>query len=74
VLLDVKTFFLTMRRWHLGEIASSQAAMAEAISRAIRNYRATGAIMSVPLWLTLKAEAFYFADHTSEALEALTSW
>jgi predicted ATPase len=36
-----------------------------------RNYRATGAILSVPNCLALKAEALYLADRTSEALDAI---
>ena len=37
----------------------------------IRDYRATGSMLLVPYWLTLKAEALYLADRTSEALEAI---
>jgi hypothetical protein len=38
----------------------------------LRNYRATGAVLDLPYFLTLKAEALYLADRTSEALEALS--
>ena len=36
-----------------------------------RNYRATGAVLAMPFYLALKAEALYLADRTSEALEVL---
>ena len=36
-----------------------------------RNYRATGAVLAMPYYLALKAEALHLADRTSEALEAL---
>ena len=36
-----------------------------------RNYRATGAVLMMPFFLALKAEALHLADRTSEALEAL---
>jgi adenylate cyclase len=42
------------------------------IEDGIRNYRATGAMLEMPHLLTLKAEALYLADRTSEALEALS--
>ena len=41
------------------------------IEQGIRDYRATGSVLGVPFHLALKAEAFYFADRTSEALEAI---
>ena len=41
------------------------------IDDGIDEYRATGSILTVPLSLTLKAEALYLADRTSEALEAI---
>ena len=41
------------------------------IERGIRDYRATGAVLVVPYYLALKAEAFYLADRTCEALEAI---
>jgi hypothetical protein len=41
------------------------------IEHGIRDYRATGAMLSMPFLLTLKAEALYLADRTSEALEAI---
>ena len=41
------------------------------IEDGIRDYRATGAIISLPLALGMKAEALHLADRTSEALEAI---
>jgi predicted ATPase len=41
------------------------------IEGGIEGWRATGAIMAVPYYLALKAEALYLARHTSEALEAI---
>jgi tetratricopeptide (TPR) repeat protein len=41
------------------------------IEQGIRDYRATGAALAMSHLLTLKAEAFYLADGTPEALEAL---
>jgi tetratricopeptide (TPR) repeat protein len=42
------------------------------IENGIESYQAHGpAIVTVPLWLALKAEALHLADRTSEALEAI---
>jgi tetratricopeptide (TPR) repeat protein len=41
------------------------------IEDGIRDYRATGALISLPLALGMKAEALHLADRTSEALEAI---
>ena len=41
------------------------------IEQGIEDYRATGSIAGLPMWLALKAEALYLADRTSEALEAI---
>jgi serine/threonine protein kinase len=41
------------------------------IENGTRNYRATGAVLMMPFFLALKAEALYLADSTSEALEVL---
>jgi predicted ATPase len=41
------------------------------IEGGIEGWRATGAIMAVPYYLALKAEALYLARRTSEALEAI---
>jgi predicted ATPase len=42
------------------------------IEHGIRDYRATGAMLSLPYLLALKAKALYLADRTSEALEAIS--
>jgi predicted ATPase len=42
------------------------------IEDGIEDWRATGAILVVPYYLALKAEALYLAVGTSEALEAIT--
>jgi predicted ATPase len=42
------------------------------IEQGIRDWRATGALLWVPYFLALKAEALYLAHRTSEALEAIT--
>jgi predicted ATPase len=41
------------------------------IEDGIEDWRATGAMLYVPFFLALKAEALYLADRTSEALEAI---
>jgi serine/threonine protein kinase len=41
------------------------------IEQGIRDFRATGAVLALPVWLAQKAEALYLADRTSEALDAL---
>ena len=41
------------------------------IEDGIRRWRATGAMLVMPVWLMLKAEALHFAGHSREALEAL---
>ena len=41
------------------------------IEGGIRDYQATGAILRLPYFLALKAEALHFAGRTSEALEAI---
>jgi predicted ATPase len=42
------------------------------IEEGIEDFRATGATLTVPFWLALKAEALQLAQRTSEALEALS--
>ena len=42
------------------------------IEQGIRDYRATGSVLSLPTSLAQKAEALHLADRTSEALEAIT--
>src|SRR5262249_13561713 len=41
------------------------------IESGIRDYQATGAILRLPYFLALKAEALHFAGRSSEALEAI---
>jgi tetratricopeptide (TPR) repeat protein len=41
------------------------------IEQGIRDFRATGAVLPLPFYLMLKAEALYLADRTSEALETI---
>jgi hypothetical protein len=41
------------------------------IEHGIRDYRATGSMLRLPYFLTLKAEALYLAHRTSETLEAI---
>src|SRR6516165_8837756 len=41
------------------------------IELGIRDFRATGAVLTVPLGLALKAEALHLANRSSEALEAI---
>ena len=59
-----------MRGW--ARSASSETGEGIAwIEDGIRDYRATGAMLRMPYFLALKAEALYFADRVSEALEAI---
>jgi len=41
------------------------------IEDGIREYRAPGSTLGMPIWLALKAEALYLADRTYKALEAI---
>jgi len=41
------------------------------IEQGIRDFRATGAVLALPVWLTQKAEGLHVADRTSEALVAI---
>jgi predicted ATPase len=41
------------------------------IEHGIEDWRATGAMLYIPFWLALKAEALHIADRTLEALEAI---
>jgi len=61
---------VVLRGW--ARSASGDAAEAIAlINEGIRDYQGTGAILRLPYFLALKAEALYLADRTSEALEAI---
>ena len=42
------------------------------IEPGITDLRATGAVLNLPTWLALKAEALHLAGHTSEALAAIS--
>jgi tetratricopeptide (TPR) repeat protein len=41
------------------------------IEQGIKDFRATGAVLALPVWLAQKAEALHLAGRTSEALEAI---
>ncbi len=41
------------------------------INNGLRDYRATGAMLNMPFWLALRAEALHLADRTHEALESI---
>jgi Protein kinase domain/NACHT domain len=67
-------FFLPGANVQRGWARSVSGATVEGISlvkRGIEDYRATGSIAGMPMWLALKAEALYVANRTSEALEAI---
>jgi serine/threonine protein kinase len=42
------------------------------IEQGVEDYRASGSIAGLPMWLALKAEALYLADRTSKALETIS--
>jgi predicted ATPase len=59
----------------LGWARSTSGDVTEGISRiveGIEDFRATGALMGLPFFLALKAEALQLADRSFEALEAVT--
>jgi predicted ATPase len=59
---------------HRGWARSASGDTAEGIpwiEQGIRDFRATGAVLSLPHFLALKAEALHLANRTSEALEAI---
>ena len=41
------------------------------INNGLRDYRATGAMLNMPFWLALRAEALHLAGCTREALESI---
>jgi adenylate cyclase len=60
-----------LRGW-VRSVAGQTAEGISEIENGIENYRAHGsAIVTVPLWLALKAEALHLAYRTSEALEVI---
>src|SRR6516164_11433048 len=70
---DNFVFWLTIGTVWRGWARSASGNTAEGIpyiEQAIKDYRTTGAVLTLPLFLGLKAEALYIAGRTSEALEA----
>jgi hypothetical protein len=68
------SYYLAQGAIYRGWASSACGDTAEGIPRieqGIRDLRATGAVLGLPHNLTLKAEALYLADRTSEALEAI---
>jgi tetratricopeptide (TPR) repeat protein len=59
------------RGWARSASGDTVAGIAE-IEEGIGDYRAMGSMLFLPCFLALKAEALYFANRNSEALEALT--
>ena len=67
-------FFLALGAIYRGWARSASANTAEGIpwiEQGIREFRATGSVLDLPLYLTLKAEALHLVDRISEALEAI---
>jgi hypothetical protein len=67
-------FYLPVGEILRGWLRSSAGRTAEGIALiedGIRHNRTIGSMLTLPLWLAAKAEALYFADRTSEALEAI---
>jgi predicted ATPase len=68
-------YWLAVGAIHRGWARSALGDTAEGIpwiEHGIGDWRATGALLWVPYFLALKAEALYLAHRTSEALEAIT--
>jgi tetratricopeptide (TPR) repeat protein len=68
------SYWLAQGAIYRGWVRSASGDTAEGVPRieqGIRDLRATGAVLGLPHSLTLKAEALYLADRTSEALEAI---
>ena len=67
-------FFLALGAIYRGWARSASGSTAEGIpwiEQGIRDFRATGSVVDLPLYLTLKAEALHLVDRNSEALEAI---
>jgi serine/threonine protein kinase/tetratricopeptide (TPR) repeat protein len=67
-------FFLALGAIYRGWARSASGNTAEGIpwiEQGIRDFRATGSVLDLPLYLTLKAEALHLVDRISEALEAI---
>jgi serine/threonine protein kinase len=68
-------FYLPVGEILRGWLRSSAGRTAEGIAwieDGIRHNRTIGSMLTLPLWLAAKAEALYFADRISEALEAIS--
>jgi Protein kinase domain/NACHT domain len=68
-------FWLTIGSILRGWARSASGRTAEGISlieQGIKDYRAPGAVLGLPYFLGLKAEALHLADRTVEALEAIS--
>ncbi len=67
-------YWLAIGAIHRGWARSAAGDTAEGIpwiEQGIRDFRGTGAALALPYFLSLKAEACYLADRTSEALEII---
>jgi predicted ATPase len=67
-------FWLAIGAIYRGWARSASGNTAEGIpwiEQGIRDILATGAVLNVPHWLTLKAKALHLADRTSDALDAI---
>jgi tetratricopeptide (TPR) repeat protein len=67
------SYWLAIGAIYRGWVRSASGDPAEGIpwiEQGIRDFRATGAVLGLPHYLALKAEALYLADCTSDALEA----
>jgi predicted ATPase len=67
-------YWLAVGAIHRGWARSASGNTAEGITwieHGIRDYRATGTVLGMPYFLSLKAEALYLAGRTSESLEPI---
>jgi predicted ATPase len=62
----------TVLRGWAHSISGNAAEGISLIEQGVEDYRATGSVAGLPMWLALKAEALYLADHTSKALETIS--
>jgi predicted ATPase len=68
-------YWLSTATIYRGWARSASSAIAEGISlmeRGLRDFRANGIVLAMPVHLARKAEALYLADRTSEALEVIS--
>ena len=71
---DNFVFWLAIGAIYRGWARSASGRTAEGIrwiEQGIKDFRATGAVLALPVWLTQKAERLHVADRTSEALVAI---